>query len=111
MRENVAQAYGIVLYRRYREKEAARIVGYEATWWKRHRKAGNIKFVQDPGGSINYFGYMLCDLLILGKQAIHRPREPGLEGAPAGAPQSGPTAEAEEGATAIATQIIKKGIR
>lgn len=72
LREKVAAEYGIALYRRYREKEAAGIVGYEAAWWKRHRKAGTIPYIQDPGGGIGYFGYMLCDLLILGKDANKR---------------------------------------
>lgn len=72
MREKVAGEYGIALYRRYREKEARGIVGYEASWWKRHRKAGNIPYVEDPGGGIGYFGYMLCDILILGKDAARR---------------------------------------
>lgn len=74
MREKVAAEYGIALYRRYREKEARGIVGYEASWWKRHRKAGNIPYVEDPGGGIGYFGYMLCDILILGKDAAQRDR-------------------------------------
>lgn len=92
MRENVAREYGISLYRRYREKQAADIVGYEATWWKRHRKKGTIPYVEDPGGGISYFGYMLCDLLILGKDAVKRRLGPGSEpegDAPA-APNNGP---------------------
>jgi hypothetical protein len=81
MREQVAKEYGIALFRRYREKEARGLVGYEASWWKRHRKAKNIPFIEDAGGSISYFGYMLCDLLILGKDAVRRdddgePRQP-----------------------------------
>lgn len=96
MRENVAREYGIMLYRRYREKEAASIVGYEATWWKRHRKKGTILYVQDPGGAISYFGYMLCDLLIFGKDAVKRRLGPDSEpegGAPAAPdvpPNNGP---------------------
>ncbi len=83
LREQVATEYGIALYRRYREKEARAIVGYEASWWKRHRKARNIPFVEDAGGSIAYFGYMLCDMLILGKDAVQMPMKttaasPGL---------------------------------
>lgn len=74
MREKVAGEYGIALFRRYREKEARGLVGYEASWWKRHRKAGNIPYVEDPGGGIGYFGYMLCDILILGKDATRRDR-------------------------------------
>lgn len=73
----MAAEYGIALYRRYREKEAAAIVGYEAAWWKRHRKAGTIPYVQDAGGGIGYFGYMLCDLLILGRDAVKRKDDPG----------------------------------
>lgn len=72
LREQVAKEYGIALFRRYREKEARGLVGYEASWWKRHRKAKNIPFVEDAGGSISYFGYMLCDILILGKDAVRR---------------------------------------
>ena len=76
LREQVATEYGIALYRRYREKEARAIVGYEASWWKRHRKARNIPFIEDAGGGIAYFGYMLCDILILGKDAVQMPLEP-----------------------------------
>ena len=97
MRENVAREYKIALYRRYKEKEASSIVGYEATWWKRHRKAGNILYVQDPGGSIAYFGYMLCDLLILGKDAVKR--RLGPDGTPEDdtppTPQNGPAVAAK----------------
>lgn len=82
LREKVAREYNIALYRRYREKQAAQIVGYEAAWWKRHRKAGTIPYIRDPGGNIQYFGYMLVDLLILGVAAVNRPKEdpPNSEG-------------------------------
>jgi hypothetical protein len=76
LREKVAAEYGIALYRRYREKEAAGILGYDVSWCKRHRRRGTIPFIQDPGGSIGYFGYMLCDILILGRGALGKKGDP-----------------------------------
>lgn len=102
MREQVAGAYGIVLYRRYREKEARGIVGYEASWWKRHRKAKNIPFVEDAGGNISYFGYQLCDLLILGKDAVRHDNDD--DDGPSGAPDN-PISDV--GGAAVAMKMIQ----
>jgi hypothetical protein len=104
MREDVAKEYGIALFRRYREKEARGLVGYEASWWKRHRKAKNIPFIEDAGGSISYFGYMLCDLLILGKDAVRRDGE-GEE--PVLVPASPKNPRGDAGGLAIAMQLIR----
>ena len=104
MREKVAAEYGIALYRRYREKQAATIVGYEATWWKRHRKKGSIPFIQDPGGGIGYMGYMLCDIIILGKGAVKV-----AEKAPTPPSQPSPPDAPQESPTDIAGKILRGG--
>lgn len=105
IREEVAREYGIALYRRYREKEAAGIVGYEAAWWKRHRRAGNIPYVRDAGGSIGYFGYMLCDILILGKDAVKRRPDDRDDGSTSGAPTSPPPVDGP----GVAAELIHEG--
>lgn len=105
MRENVAKEYGIALFRRYREKEARGIVGYEASWWKRHRKVKNIPFIEDAGGNILYFGYMLCDLLILGKDAKRLYPDGGEGPQPTVAPPDKPLSDT--GGAAVAMKIIQ----
>ena len=76
LRDKVAAEYGIAQYRRYAEKEVPGLIGHEISWYKRHRKAGKILYVRDPGNGIFYFGYMLCDILILGKDAVNRNEPP-----------------------------------
>lgn len=105
MREHVAKEYGIALFRRYREKEARGLVGYEASWWKRHRKAKNIPFIEDAGGSISYFGYMLCDLLILGKDAVRRDDDGAFEPSNLGSPDN---PRDDDGGVAVAIRMIKR---
>lgn len=106
LRENVAAEYHIALYRRYREKEARGLVGYEASWWKRHRKAGNIPFIADAGGGISYLGYMLCDIIILGKDAVRVPPETNPPVGQSNSPAAGATNEPN--GPSVAMNLIRR---
>lgn len=69
LRLKVAAEYGFSLYRAYGEKQVAGFLGKDISWFKRHRKAENIPFIQDAGGGITYLGMHVADMILLGKDA------------------------------------------
>lgn len=70
MREKVAEAYGLSLYKQYTTKELARFVKIDLATAKRWKLKSLIPFVSMPSGGVRFFGYMIADIIILGKEAV-----------------------------------------
>jgi hypothetical protein len=66
MREKVAAANGIVLYRLYNEAQAAHFLQCDITTVKRLRRAGRTPYVNLGERKIRYMGHHICDLMIFG---------------------------------------------
>lgn len=66
LREGVAMEYGIALYRRYSEPEAAHFLQIDLTTLKRMRRAGKVPYVALGERQIRYLGIHIVDLIAFG---------------------------------------------
>lgn len=66
IREAVAREHGITLYKQYSEPQAAHFLDVDLSTLKRWRRAGMVPFVNMGQRQLRYFGFMVCDIMILG---------------------------------------------
>jgi hypothetical protein len=64
LREQIAEANNIVLFRKYGELEAAEFIGIHAQTLKQHRLGGRIQYLQIGKRNVAYFGFHIIDYLI-----------------------------------------------
>lgn len=64
LREQIAEANNIVLFRKYDEPEAADFIGIHAQTLKQHRLGGRIQYLQIGKRHVAYFGFHIVDYLI-----------------------------------------------
>ena len=64
LREQIAEANNIVLFRKYGEPEAAEFIGIHAQTLKQHRLGGRIQYLQIGKRHVAYFGFHIVDYLI-----------------------------------------------
>jgi hypothetical protein len=69
LRSRVAAQYGLQLYKRYSEREAADAVGWHYSTLKRKRRARLVPFVDLGSGSVAYMGYHIADIILFGVKA------------------------------------------
>ena len=68
VREGVATEYGIQLYKRYSEPEAAHFIGIDLTKLKQMRRDGKTPYVSLGPRSIRYLGIHIVDLIAFGEK-------------------------------------------
>ena len=64
LRSQIAAENGFLLYRQYKEPEAAEIIGIHPATLKKLRLAGKIGFIRKGKRAIAYFGFQIADHLI-----------------------------------------------
>lgn len=64
LREEIAKAYGLILFAHYIEEVAADKLGIDHTTLKRRRRAGKVPHVKFGDRGVRYFGYQIADMLI-----------------------------------------------
>lgn len=68
MREAVAKEYGITLFRRYSEPEAAHFLKLDVSTLKRMRRTGKTPYVALGERQIRYLGIHIVDLIAWGNK-------------------------------------------
>ncbi|MGO7756797.1 MULTISPECIES: helix-turn-helix domain-containing protein [Rhizobium] len=66
MREGAAKEYGITMFRRYSEPEAAHFLQMDLSTLRRMRRAGKVPFVALGERQIRYLGIHIVDLILKG---------------------------------------------